>query len=92
MSYKDQLSPWCIIRLLPDLQRITVARFRRRSQAEECLKTLQRMNPTCHYQIIFDPPEPSSLLPEIDRIPNTPCPEFNLSLRLHFPVDRTDAQ
>ncbi|MGF1537651.1 MAG: hypothetical protein ACFB4J_14380 [Elainellaceae cyanobacterium] len=27
-TYRDQLHPWCIIRLLPKAQRITVARFR----------------------------------------------------------------
>ena len=31
MSYKHQLSPWCIIRHQQNLQNLIVARFRRRS-------------------------------------------------------------
>lgn len=54
MSYKDQLSPWCIIRHLPNMQRLVVARCRRRSDAEAHLQILQQLMPTLSFSIIFD--------------------------------------
>ncbi len=56
-AYRDQLHPWCIIYLMPKMQRRVVSRFRRRSSAEEHLKVLQRLSPAFSYQIIFDPPQ-----------------------------------
>lgn len=55
MTYRDRLSPWCIIRQLPHMQRIVVGRFRKRNDASEHLKILQRLNPTAHYELMFDP-------------------------------------
>lgn len=55
--YRDQPHLWCIICQLPNMQRLVVNRFRRRSHAEESLKILQRVSPEHAYQIIFDPPE-----------------------------------
>jgi hypothetical protein len=52
--YKDQLSPWCIIRQFPNLQRRTIARCRRRSDAEAHLQVLQRLMPTLTFTIVFD--------------------------------------
>ena len=54
MAYKDQLHPWCIVRCLPQARSITVARFRRRSEAEAHLQILQRILPTAAYTIMFD--------------------------------------
>jgi hypothetical protein len=54
MSYRDQLQPWCIIRCLPNAQTITVARFRRRSDAEAYLRTLRQLTPTASFRIVFD--------------------------------------
>ncbi|MCA1994022.1 MAG: hypothetical protein LDL41_18545 [Coleofasciculus sp. S288] len=54
MTYKDRLSPWCIIRHLPKSQRLVVGRLRRRNDAEEHLRLLRRMMPTADYSIIFD--------------------------------------
>ncbi|NEQ10729.1 MAG: hypothetical protein F6K37_33870 [Moorea sp. SIO4E2] len=34
MTYSERLHPWVIIRLLPQMQRVVVARFRNRSDAE----------------------------------------------------------
>jgi hypothetical protein len=66
MTYRDRLSPWCIILLLPQMQRLppaghrppVVARFRRRNDAEAHLQALKRLNPTLHYEIVFDPIDP----------------------------------
>ena len=57
MTYFDRLHPWCIIRLLPKMQRIVVARFRHRGQAEEYLRVLQRLSPEANHIIVFDPPD-----------------------------------
>jgi proteasome lid subunit RPN8/RPN11 len=53
MTYRDRLSPWCIIERLPNLQRSTLYRSRSRSAAEECLKVLQRFR-SGDYEIVFD--------------------------------------
>jgi hypothetical protein len=42
MTYAERLSPWCIIKLLPKMQRMTVARCRRRNDAEEQCDSLKR--------------------------------------------------
>ncbi|MBD1863791.1 MULTISPECIES: hypothetical protein [Trichocoleus] len=54
MAYKDQLHPWCIVRCLPQARSITVARFRRRSEAESHLQILRRILPTATCTIMFD--------------------------------------
>ena len=55
MTYKERLSPWCIIRHLPQAQSRVVACSRRRNDAEEHLRVLRKMTPTADYSIIFDP-------------------------------------
>ncbi len=55
MTYKAQLSPWCIIRPLPNLQRRLVARFRRRNDAESHLQILRQLTPNAPFTIVFDP-------------------------------------
>ena len=55
MTYRDRLSPWCIILLFPQMQRAMVARFRQRNDAEAHLQALKRLNPTLQYEIVFDP-------------------------------------
>ena len=54
MTYRDRLSPWCIIKPLPKMQRIIVARFRRRTDAEAHLQVLRRLMPDMKYILIFD--------------------------------------
>lgn len=53
LEYRDRLHPWCIVRRLPNLQNITVGRFRKRNDAEEHLKTLRRLIPA-DYVIAFE--------------------------------------
>ncbi|WP_424101975.1 hypothetical protein [Moorena producens] len=54
MTYRDRLSPWVIVRLLPKMQRVVVARFRNRSDAEGHLRRLQQLMPDVKFVIIFD--------------------------------------
>ena len=53
------LSPfhiWAIVYLLPNMQRVVVKRFRRRSDAEECLRVLRGMSPDRDYTLLYYPP------------------------------------
>jgi hypothetical protein len=54
-AYNQLLHPWCVVQLLPHMQRRTVARFRRRNDADAHLKALQRLSPSTQYTVMFDP-------------------------------------
>ncbi len=54
MTYQQKLSPWTIVRLQPNLQNITVGRFRRRSDAEGHMQILKQMMPQVQFAIAFD--------------------------------------
>lgn len=54
MTYLERLSPWCIVKLLPNMQRQVVARCRRRNDAEEHLRVLRRLLPGTSFAIVFD--------------------------------------
>jgi hypothetical protein len=53
-TYRDKLKPWCVIRHLPNMQRLTVARLRSRNDAEAYLQTLRQLMPTANHTVIFD--------------------------------------
>lgn len=57
MTYLERLSPWCIVRQLPNLQSTIVVRFRRRNDAEAHLQILQRLMPEAKFEIVFDVPQ-----------------------------------
>ncbi len=69
MTYKDRLHPWCIIRHLAKSQRLVVGRLRRRNDAEEHLRLLQRLTPTASYSLIFDPMLDSASVTEKSKQP-----------------------
>jgi hypothetical protein len=54
MNYQNQLTPWVIHKLLPNLKQLSVSRFRRRNDAEAYLRVLQRSQPNERFEIIFD--------------------------------------
>ncbi|MEJ6483802.1 hypothetical protein N0Y54_21205 [Nostoc punctiforme UO1] len=54
MTYSEKLSPWCVIRLLPNMQHRILARFRRRSDAEAHLQVLHRLIPGMSFTLIFN--------------------------------------
>ena len=54
-AYNQLLHPWCVVQLLPHMQRRTVARFRRRNDADAHLKALRRLNSSAQYTVMFDP-------------------------------------
>jgi hypothetical protein len=53
LTYRDRLLPWHLIRHLPNCQRITVARFARRPDAESYLNALRRLMPAVPHAIVF---------------------------------------
>ncbi|NEQ33131.1 MAG: hypothetical protein F6K04_19390 [Leptolyngbya sp. SIO4C5] len=55
-TYRDRLHPWCIIRLLPKMQRITVARCRSRNDADAHLRIIKQLMPHASFVILFDAP------------------------------------
>jgi hypothetical protein len=54
MNYQQQLSPWVIHKLLPNLTQPPISRFRRRNEAEAYLKVLQKSQPHSQFEITFD--------------------------------------
>ncbi|MCW6053299.1 hypothetical protein K4039_25340 [Lyngbya sp. CCAP 1446/10] len=52
-TYRDRLVPWHLIRHLPNCQRLTVARFARRRDAESYLNALRRLMPAVPHTIVF---------------------------------------
>ncbi|NEO74276.1 MAG: hypothetical protein F6K52_33655 [Moorea sp. SIO3H5] len=58
MSYSQRLYPWALIKLLPNMQRVVVRRFRNRSDAEGHLQALKRLMPEEKFIIIFDLGDP----------------------------------
>jgi hypothetical protein len=51
---KSNTHPWCIIRQLPNIQTIVVARFHRRQDADGYLQVLRRLMPNISHAIVFD--------------------------------------
>jgi len=74
MTYKDNLHPWCIVRLFPGMQSRIVGRFRRRSEAEAQIRLLRRMNPKATYTIMFNPPSDLASPPSPPHPPPTDPP------------------
>ena len=53
--YRARLFPWSVIRLLPDCQQSVLARFRKRNEAEEFLRSVRRVEHSWNCEIVFDP-------------------------------------
>lgn len=54
MPYKDRLNQWLIVRLLPNMQRITVAQFYNRSDAEGYMQIIRQLIPNAQFEIVFN--------------------------------------
>ncbi|EKU99588.1 hypothetical protein Lepto7375DRAFT_1650 [Leptolyngbya sp. PCC 7375] len=54
MQLYDSPRPWVIYRRLPNFQHIAVARFQRRTDAEQYLATLQYLIPQSPFLMTFD--------------------------------------
>lgn len=65
-AYQARLNSWAIARLLPNMQRIIVARFRSRSDADGHLQCLRQLIPDAFFVVVFD------CQPEIEAVTNYP--------------------
>jgi hypothetical protein len=54
MPYKERLNPWLLVRLLPNMQRLTVGQFRTRSDADGHLQILRRLIPQAQFVVMFN--------------------------------------
>ena len=54
IAYRERLNSWAIARLLPDMQRVIVGRFRSRSDAEGHREHLHQMIPNACFVVVFD--------------------------------------
>ena len=54
MPYKDRLNKWLVVRLLPNMQRITVAHFFRHSDADGYLPIIRQLIPNAQFVIVFN--------------------------------------
>lgn len=54
VAYKERLHNWVIVRLLPNMQRVIVGRFRSRSDADGHLQCLRQLLPTAAFVLVFD--------------------------------------
>ncbi|BDA68255.1 hypothetical protein CAL7716_024210 [Calothrix sp. PCC 7716] len=53
-NYKKRLNSWAIARMLPDMKREIVARFRSRSDADGHMQLLLRVTPDANFMLVFD--------------------------------------
>ena len=56
MSYGKKLQCWTVIRLLPNMQRLTIRRFRNESDADGWANALRRLTLGSKFIVVFDPP------------------------------------
>lgn len=54
MPYKDRLNKWLVVRLLPNMQRITGAHFFRHSDADGYLRIIRQLIPKAEFVIVFN--------------------------------------
>jgi hypothetical protein len=54
IAYQARLYPWAIARLLPNMQRTIVGRFRSRSDADGHLQCLRQLIPHASFVVVFD--------------------------------------
>jgi hypothetical protein len=57
MSYRERLSHWAVVRLLPDQRWVVIARFRNRSDADGHVEFLRLHTPHEQLQVVFELPE-----------------------------------
>ncbi|MEO1094509.1 MAG: hypothetical protein AAFX01_06370 [Cyanobacteria bacterium J06638_28] len=61
MTYQNQLRPWCLVRQLPEMQRVIVERFRRYQDADAHANALRKLTPNTAFTVVFDPEAEMSL-------------------------------
>lgn len=61
MTYQQQLSPWIVQQHLPNVEHRTLARFRRRGDADAYLTVMKQMRPSLILSVIFSVEETADL-------------------------------
>ena len=54
-GYQAKLHPWCIVRLLPKMQRVVVGRVRIGNDADDHVRSLKQLIPHGQFIVMFDP-------------------------------------
>ena len=54
MTYKRCLKPWAVVRQLPTLKWVIIARYRSRSDADGHLKLLRQRVPSIQFKVVFE--------------------------------------
>lgn len=57
MSYGDRLKRWAVVRLLANMQRVTVARCVTESDADGYAQVFRRLMPNATFVVVFDSPD-----------------------------------
>ena len=68
MPYRERLNLWVLVRLLPNLQRVTVGQYRNRSDADGHLQIIRRLMPNAEFEVVFNLDLPK---PQADTRPRT---------------------
>lgn len=62
IAYKERLNSWIVARLFPDMQRVIVARFRSRSDADGHVQSLRQLIPDANFVVVFDCPRQKAVI------------------------------
>ena len=54
MTYKRCLKPWAVVRQLPTLKWVIIARYRSRSEADGHLQLLRQRVPSIQFKVVFE--------------------------------------
>ena len=54
MTYSKCLKPWAVTRQQPNLQWVTIARYRSRSDADGHLQLLRQRVPNLEFKVVFE--------------------------------------
>ncbi|HEY9634438.1 MAG TPA: hypothetical protein V6D14_13570 [Coleofasciculaceae cyanobacterium] len=58
MPYRERLNSWVLVRLLPNMQQVTVGQYRNRSDADGHLEIIRRLMPNAEFVVMFNPDLP----------------------------------
>ncbi|MGV0026165.1 hypothetical protein [Phormidesmis priestleyi] len=56
MTYRERITPWIVVRLLPHVQHLIIRRFHARANAQEYAKLLRRYATDSEFEVMFDCP------------------------------------
>lgn len=57
MAYREQITPWVVVRLLPNFRHVDIARFYKLADAEAYAQILRQLSPAAKYTVMYDATE-----------------------------------